>query len=936
MAFNVFDYLGGLYDTGVSKLNSLESSIGGAINSGVSGIGSALSSFGSTVGNLSANISGGKPPTFSSVNPTTGARTVSGTNQSVNANPSQVVNPLNQSVNPAAANVNTQYGPGIIGPDGRITLVNPNDQIANQSLNLPNANRSTGGVPNMHEVNVSGPGGPGSYEPANPPSLFSSAPFVSYAPTSGFSGFSLNQFPTSSPASGIAGVVGGASLLPTSFGDISRTSGASTPFLPSSNDEKKKKAAIVSAAQNNPNTPFVGPFDSILKNNPSALTGNISGAFGATNNQPALSGNTQIDPNAVLNFLRATGTAPGSFQGGSTPINGGLSFQNGMFGTTNPATPGIQINGGGNTNAFTPFRGVPLSQNDQNIISNVAKTNLNTPTVTPNNPTTKDFSSGASGSKTPSLTFSGNPADFSTKSSIDQAASGRFSQIKGSTNQINQQYAQQQVTSDAASAVSKFLNNEFSPEQIQQIINNPDPNQYPDVKKLFNDAYNGLYQQNVDPTTGQYYNQSHFTFDDPSKNTNISDTFAAQIKNLQDSIDSLKATDPFGGKTIESLRDQYMKDTGVTSQIAQRDAKQADINALYATYKSLADEVKDNPDFSKTLKSRRLDYITNKQDTAIQSLQRDVDLLDKQIASGQKEVADKLNADMNDYTIYKDKITQAQSAYNSLIAARDKSADNARTAINTLVTNPNLAKDITPQEISFIQNNGYYPMSLISKIGATAGVNLQTVFYSNPTKDTKQAWGVTKDGKVVQLGGTIPDVSQSSSSGNNLQYKDVYDPTTNQTYRYYFNQPNQPGTVVLPGGSGQLSATDKNQAFLSYSALAGTSKTKDELTKEAQAAGLNVTNSLVQSAINQGRSSVGNFFLGTSTNNSGYTDFSDYMTKNFSVGGGATGGSAPDANTSVNVGNTLHTVISPDGTTKQMYLTSDQITQATSEGYKVQ
>ena len=92
--------------------------------------------------------------------------------------------------------------------------------------------------------------------------------------------------------------------------------------------------------------------------------------------------------------------------------------------------------------------------------------------------------------------------------------------------------------------------------------------------------------------------------------------------------------------------------------------------------------------------------------------------------------------------------------------------DNARQTFNTLVTNPELLKGITQQEISFITNNGYFPSSLITRIGQTLGSQEKflSIVSSQTTANTKTWYGVTPTG-LVKIG-TAADVSQAAASEN--------------------------------------------------------------------------------------------------------------------------------------------------------------------------
>ena len=276
---------------------------------------------------------------------------------------------------------------------------------------------------------------------------------------------------------------------------------------------------------------------------------------------------------------------------------------------------------------------------------------------------------------------------------------------------------------------------------------------------------------------------------------------------LQKDLDDLKARDPFSGKTIDEIRtslNNELKLGGEGGLYEEGINNQSKINEIVNTFEKAIKDVRGNVNLPTSIKIRRLANLESQQQTILNPLIRNQDIIDKRIGVAEKTVTERLGDMVSQYNIYRNQVNDVQDAYDKLTDRMDDQAKEAKQAINTLITNPELLKDITQSEIDYISKNGTYPASLITKIGKSAGVKAQTVFYSNPTANTKQAWVVYEDPKlitkdnptgtgVMAVGNSVSDVTSSGSAGTNTsqitvdtggtQYRVTYDNMGNEINR---------------------------------------------------------------------------------------------------------------------------------------------------------
>ena len=259
------------------------------------------------------------------------------------------------------------------------------------------------------------------------------------------------------------------------------------------------------------------------------------------------------------------------------------------------------------------------------------------------------------------------------------------------------------------------------------------------------------------------------------------------LQDTQKLIDEWKLKEPALADGADKLQERFMRDEGVADKKSLRNSYQSQINDILTVYESAATDVKDDPDFSKNLKARNLEYISNRQSDAVRVLQRNIDLLDNEIAQGEKLVAQKMQNALTDYNVWKDNMTMLTNQYDKLTARDDKEADNARQALQFLYSNPEMMKGITQAELDYISKNGTYPNSLTAKISKLTGNNFKSIIQTHPTAGTTQVWGVKTDGTMVPIGVAVPDVSQAAGSSgvvastvnmNGVNYNVIKDKST--------------------------------------------------------------------------------------------------------------------------------------------------------------
>ena len=429
----------------------------------------------------------------------------------------------------------------------------------------------------------------------------------------------------------------------------------------------------------------------------------------------------------------------------------------------------------------------------------------------PDVPSALDYGAGA-----------GAPSDMrasDTQNQFDNKVSTAYSNNQSAANDISRSYTQGLVSDAAIKYLSdnslQLFGAQHSPASVRNLLNTSSDMRLSTatgpktLAQLAGDLNAQFADTFIDPVTGNAYNQGSFDID----YTGEDNKYQSELDSLRAQIDTLSTKDPLAGETLVQAKDRLIKETGLASLRTQRDAKQEELDILLSTYEGIAEEIKNDPDFSKRLKGRRLEYLSDKQSIAVTVVERALSRLNTQISDQEKDVNNTLNLWINDYNIYDKRLTQLTNAYDKLQGRVDDQADNARSAFNTLIQNPELAKDITDLEIAFIQKNGYYPTSLIKKVGTETGYDFKSIIQTNPTANTTQVFGITKDGQMVPIGEPVTDIRTTSGGpGTTTTFQDIGGRRTMITY-------DQSGNILKSediGQAGEKTSVETRQDFINW------------------------------------------------------------------------------------------------------------------------
>lgn len=819
-----------------------------------------------------------------------------------------VVNPINRSLVP---NISTEFGPGYADPiTGKITLSQPRQDL-----------------PNYPQQKL--------YTPAIQPGVTTSAPtqnvgrdidprLIAAGRAGGFVKSSAGDFPILpfTPSSseqfsravggnlvgsdGMFNITGGASLLPGSIGGGFRM--ASFPF-PTKEDEKKKKRQVIDNIENALQT---GRISDLLNPQQPGFAGYTAGGQSI----PGATAGQVINPADVSRLQTSGVLSKGGFEMGlGASQSGKLAFQGGRLGATQRPDIGggaVAISGTRQEPIFQPFMGGPLSEADKQLISTVSETpKAGVSAIDPSIPSTTELA----GTKAVGDTGIISQKNIKTQSDLNNYVGNRITQIIDASNQRDIQYSNQILDQQSENAIQtlssrsqEFFGQQLSPDQVRAFVQTD-----PRGQVLYDQTFLSLKDAVINPVTNQPWRAEDFQLKDPLLKDKPD--LYNQLDALQKQIDDFTTKDPLAGRTFENLSQQLMKDLGVSSAKQLRDKKQEEIDKIIGAYEGITTEIKNDPDFSKNLKARRLEYVSNKQADAVRLLQRDIDRLNTQITDGTQQVADRINTIAKDYAVFQDRRNTLQNKYDKLLTNIDKASDNARAAITTLINNPGLAATITDAEIDYIYRTGNFPASLIKKVNSSLGTKYDTFINKEDANGNVTIIGVNKDGtnKIIGQYGGIGTPS-TSTSGSGLESYVVTRPDGTKEV-VYFKKPTGPGTISL-GPSGEISASEKKSLFFQYLSQVRNSKGKSELEKEALAAGVDTSEKDVKAQIDKAKKGVFGrdepLFQGT---------FTDYLSSR---------------STSQQQQLKFVTVTSSDGRVLQMNLTQQQIQQLQAEGNIIQ
>lgn len=185
-------------------------------------------------------------------------------------------------------------------------------------------------------------------------------------------------------------------------------------------------------------------------------------------------------------------------------------------------------------------------------------------------------------------------------------------------------------------------------------------------------------------------------------------------------------------------------------------------------FRTLQDEIRNDPDFTKKLKASRGKFLEDEQLRQMQLFEDKLKNLNELKSDKEKMITERMQAYTNELQIETSRKTMLINALDSLQDREDDKAQKAKDTINSLMEHPELSKGMTESEVKFVAQNGYYPASLIKRIGDNYGTKFKSIF--SITSGTQEVqYGLTEDGSVVELVRGAP--KPTSGGGVNISYQ---------------------------------------------------------------------------------------------------------------------------------------------------------------------
>ena len=747
MAFNLFSSLGNLISGGVNKAADYlaGTSTGQSVNKAVESTGGALAK---ATSNLGANIStaGGTGPFALNNQSSNTTKTIS---------PTQTMGgPLYSPAQGEGATYKDAQN-NTFRFDGR-------NWVQVSTGNVPASFQPSGGTPPVNQFPTT----------TKPPVAPPQSPSINYFnPTTtnvnsqgqlltgfgGFGGTSAGQF---GGGTGISGISGGGAALPGSLGSTFRSAGVFN--APTTEEEKKKKKQIIDITENRPTQSVTG----FLGNQFGNAFNTLTGQFNAPPVFSTVAGATTPVANALTNVSQSLigAGAEGAARLGQLGSNIG-------YGLTGLKPLQTLASGFGNTAEQWRQFGASgmMSEAQKATLAGIdtRKPIYNTPTGEA--PSVKDLVSNVQ---------SNIPKNVGTTSGTNKTISDRHEAIIGSLNELDAQVAgntlEEQTLQNLANNSQQLFGQQLDSAGIRNLLNTDTTGA---AMSAYNQTRQGIEKKIIDPVTGRIITQEDT---DPSTYQNIyteGDPKAQEILDFKTRLDDLKNTDPFAGQTVQAFTEDIYKDEGVVSAKKMRDAQQDLLNAKLGVYEGLAEEIKNDPDFSKKLKANRLSFLTDKQKTEVDILQRGIDSLNTKIKDSIESAQVRIKAAMDQYNVYTNERNFTQNQINTLNAQMEKASDNARATFNTIVSNPDLIKGASQidldREYASIQKNGYIPQTMIDRLKANTGKDVKTIVSGQTTSGTKTVYGLDSQGHAV-YSFTMKDVSQAGADSrySNVSYRD--------------------------------------------------------------------------------------------------------------------------------------------------------------------
>ena len=662
---------------------------------------------------------------------------------------------------------------------------------------------------------------------------------------SGVSGISSGQF---GGGTGISSF-GGAGLLPGSLSSPFRSAGVSIfNMLPSDEELKKRKRAIVSRTENIPGAvrDFFIPTAQAGTVPPGAES--LIQSTGLSNvNFPKTTPGQQQGQFSLGQDLRRVG----GFLGGVNRFLGGAGQ---MVDNTRPPVSMLpNLDFGGQTTL-----GGLLSGTQNDIIGYIRGTKKTGATTgAPEMPSTRELS-GAPRNASGDIVL-----DQTTESSFNQTAGDRVQANYEIRNKINQDVTEQikndvqtRVLQDIVSKSGGYIKStdpttgqinvakvdqyglisRVSPEIAQTAGPNGTPlniTNLPDASEHTNQINNALSRM-IDTQTGLPYSQKDFDIASDVDKYDPSDETRKGIEKLQKELDDFKKTDPFASENLQSLNEKYTQETGLASDKTLRNSKQELLNLTLTEFSKIIDDVR-NSNIPTSLAERRINSFTTKNKYIVDSLTREIENLDKTIKEKTDEVTKKLNLQISQYNIYKDRREDIQASINTLTTNLDKVSDNARALSQIFIQNPALLEGATETEIDSIMR-GSIPRSMLKKISTLTGNDYDNIHWVSDTSGSHLLGRNKKTGAVEEIGSTTIG-AETGGGGNVYRIQQKNPDGTESLLTYDISNPQNPrlvSTTPMPGAS----TLSVDEQFRMWANQMGGKLSRGEIEKQAKAQGV--------------------------------------------------------------------------------------------------
>ncbi len=204
----------------------------------------------------------------------------------------------------------------------------------------------------------------------------------------------------------------------------------------------------------------------------------------------------------------------------------------------------------------------------------------------------------------------------------------------------------------------------------------------PDVEQFgadYTNTLNDVLSQTIDTVTGRPYTAEDLEV--PTEDNALTKA----LKDIQDDIEefSRKLNLDFDE---EEARRLIVKEEGLPTLRSQKTTLQENINGILGVYEELADEIRNDPDFSRKLKSRRLQFLSTEQSRALVGFQRQLEIVEDEIKTATDTVNTRMKDRINTYNIQFNQLKQLEAQEERIRNQINKATDDGRQLLTTFLT----------------------------------------------------------------------------------------------------------------------------------------------------------------------------------------------------------------------------------------------------------